>query len=79
MNKQKPSLFLWWTAGLGGLLRAQLLGTGLGVVWALACGFVVYGLIRATIGLRRTQEQEFDGADLSIHRITATPEREVNW
>ena len=66
--------------GLGGVsLWAQLLGTGLGVAWALACGFVVYGLIRVTIGLRLTQEQEFDGADLSIHRITATPEREVNW
>ncbi|MEO8125191.1 MAG: ammonium transporter [Burkholderiales bacterium] len=66
--------------GLGGVsFWAQLLGTGLGVAWALASGFVVYGLIRLTIGMRLTQEQEFDGADLSIHRVTATPEREVNW
>ena len=36
-------------------------------------------MIRMTLGLRLSQEQEFDGADLSIHRITATPEREVNW
>lgn len=66
--------------GLGGVsFWAQLLGTGLGVGWAFASGVVVYGLIRFTIGMRLTQEQEFDGADLSIHRITATPEREVNW
>ena len=44
-----------------------------------ASGYVVYGLIRSTIGLRLSQEEEFDGADLSIHRITAAPEREVNW
>ena len=66
--------------GLGGVaLGAQLLGTLLGVAWALASGFIVYGLIRFGIGLRLSQEQEFDGADLSIHRITATPEREANW
>jgi len=66
--------------GLGGVsLGAQLLGTLLGVTWALVSGFVVYGLIRFAIGLRLSQEEEFDGADLSIHRITATPEREVNW
>ena len=66
--------------GLGGVsLAAQVGGTLLGVAWALGGGLAVYGLIRLTTGLRLSQEQEFDGADLSIHRITATPEREVNW
>ncbi len=66
--------------GLGGVsFTAQLLGTAMGVVWALAGGFVVYGILKATIGLRLSQEEEYDGADLSIHKITATPEREVNW
>jgi len=66
--------------GLGGVtVGTQLLGTLIGVAWALASGVVVYGLIRLTIGIRLSQEEEFDGADLSIHRITATPEREVNW
>ena len=66
--------------GLGGVsLAAQVGGTLLGVAWALAGSVAVYGLIRLTMGLRLSQEQEFDGADLSIHRITATPEREVNW
>ena len=66
--------------GLGGVhLGAQLIGTLLGVAWALAGGLVVYGAIRAITPLRLTPEQEFDGADLSIHRIGATPEREASW
>ena len=66
--------------GLGGVsFWSQLLGTALGVAWALAAGFVVYGLLKKTTGLRLSQEEEFDGADLSIHKISATPEREVNW
>ncbi|HEY0819601.1 MAG TPA: ammonium transporter [Rhizobacter sp.] len=66
--------------GRGGVsFMAQLIGTVMGVAWALVGGFVVYGLIKAAMGLRLSQEEEHDGADLSIHRITATPEREVNW
>ncbi|MBL8335472.1 MAG: ammonium transporter [Rhodoferax sp.] len=66
--------------GLGGVtLGAQLMGTALGVSWALVCGFAVYGTLKATLGLRLSQEEEFEGADLSIHRIGATPDREVNW
>jgi Amt family ammonium transporter len=66
--------------GLGGVtFGAQLLGTLLGVGWALAGGMAVYGLLRQTIGLRMTAEEEYEGADLSIHKIGATPEREVNW
>ena len=61
--------------GLGGVsLGAQAVGTALGVAIALAGGFAVYGAIRLVTGLRLEQEQEYDGADLSIHRITATPE-----
>ncbi len=66
--------------GLGGVsLGAQLIGSAMGVAWALLSGFVVYGALKFTMGLRMTQEDEFEGADLSIHRIGATPEREVNW
>ena len=66
--------------GLGGVsLAAQAIGTAMGVAWALVAGFAVYGTIKLLLGLRLTQEQEFDGADLSIHRIGSTPEREVNW
>lgn len=66
--------------GRGGVsFIAQLLGTLMGVAWALIAGFAVYGAIKAATGLRLTQEEEFEGADLSIHRISATPEREANW
>lgn len=66
--------------GIGGVsLVAQLLGTLAGVAWALAGGFVVYGVIKRVTGLRLEAEQEFEGADLSIHKIGATPDREVSW
>ena len=66
--------------GMGGVsLQAQLIGTAMGVVWALAGGLVVYGVLKATMGLRLTAEEEFEGADLTIHKIGATPDREANW
>jgi ammonium transporter, Amt family len=66
--------------GLGGVsLGAQVIGTLLGVVWALASGFAVYGIIKSAFGLRLTSEEEYEGADLAIHKIGATPDREVNW
>jgi Amt family ammonium transporter len=66
--------------GLGGVsLGAQLIGTAMGVAWAALGGTVVYGALKATMGLRLSQEEEYDGADLSIHNISASPEREVNW
>ncbi len=58
---------------------SQLTGTLLGVAIALAGGFIVYGVIRQVVGLRLDPEEEFNGADLSIHKITATPERESGW
>jgi Amt family ammonium transporter len=48
-----------------------------GVGWAALGGFVVYGGIKAVTGLRLSGEVEYHGADLSIHRIGATPDREV--
>ena len=66
--------------GLGGVsLASQVLGTLGAVAWGFASGLVVYGLLRRFVGLRLTQEEEFEGADLSIHRIGATPEREASW
>lgn len=66
--------------GLGGVsLSAQLIGSLMGVGWALFSGAVVYGLLKLTLGLRMSQEEEYEGADLSIHRISATADRDVNW
>jgi len=61
--------------GLGGVsFMSQLVGTALGIAIALLGGFVIYGAIKATIGLRLDQEEEYRGADLSIHNIAASPE-----
>lgn len=66
--------------GLGGVsFISQLIGSALGLVWAVAGGLVVYGVLRASMGLRLTPEEEYEGADLSIHQISATPERETTW
>jgi Amt family ammonium transporter len=66
--------------GLGGVsLGAQVIGSLLGVAWALLCGFALYGLLKVVMGLRLSPEEEHEGADLAIHKIGSTPEREVNW
>ena len=66
--------------GVGGVsLMAQLVGTLLGIVIAFGGGYAVYAVLKKVMGLRLTQEEEFDGADLSIHKISASPERETNW
>ncbi len=66
--------------GLGGVsLASQAIGTGLGIAIALVGGFAVYGVLRATVGIRLDAEQEFMGADLSIHKISSTAEKEVSW
>ncbi|MPN49782.1 hypothetical protein SDC9_197404 [bioreactor metagenome] len=57
----------------------QLIMTVLAIVVALVGGAIVYGSLKAMLGLRLDQEEEYQGADLSIHKITATPEREPNW
>lgn len=66
--------------GMGGVsLMAQLAGTIMGIMIALAGGFAIYGVLKKTVGIRLDPEAEFDGADLSIHKISATAERETSW
>ncbi len=66
--------------GAGGIaFMPQLIMTAMAIGVALVGGAVVYGSLKATMGLRLDQEEEYQGADLSIHKITSTPERESNW
>ncbi len=66
--------------GLGGVsIGAQLVGTVTGVLVAVVGGALVYGGLKALVGIRLDAEAEFEGADLSIHKISATPERESSF
>ncbi len=65
--------------GMGGVsFGAQLVGTLMGVGIALVGGFVVYGVLKYSVGIRLSQEEEFQGADLSIHKISSQPEYDAS-
>ncbi len=58
--------------GMGGVsFMSQLVGTVAGLSIALGGGFIIYGIIKLTLGIRLSQEEEYEGADLSIHRIAS--------
>jgi len=66
--------------GLGKVsFLSQLLGTSLAIIIALLGGFIVYGTLKVIVGIRMNPEDEYTGADLSIHKITASPENESGW
>ncbi|MCV6612115.1 MAG: ammonium transporter, partial [Amphritea sp.] len=59
--------------GLGGVsLTTQVVGTLMGIAVAVIGGVLVYGVVKAMMGLRLDEEEEFNGADLSIHKIEST-------
>ncbi|MDX8377079.1 MAG: ammonium transporter [Mariprofundales bacterium] len=65
--------------GLGGVsLISQVIGTGVGLVIAIVGGFTIYAAIKYTLGLRLSEEEEYQGADLSIHSIGANPEEDMS-
>ena len=60
--------------GLGGVsLASQLIGTTVGVIVAIIGGYIVYGLIRSMIGIRLSEEDEYIGSDVAIHKVAANP------
>ncbi len=64
--------------GLGGVsLGAQMVGSAAGMAYAGVMGFVVYGALKATMGIRLTPEDEFRGADIAVHQVPAYPEEEL--
>jgi Amt family ammonium transporter len=67
-----------WLGGLGNVsMISQMIGTLLAISIALAGGFLVYGALKITMGIRLSQEDEFRGADLSIHKISANSEETI--
>ena len=60
--------------GLGNVsMMAQVVGTAMGVGIATVGGFAVYGALKYTVGVRLSAEEEYNGADLSIHKISSEP------
>ena len=67
-----------WLGGIGGVsFLSQLGGTLLAILFALGSGFLVYGLLHKTVGIRMNEDDEFAGADLAIHHTGAYPEESV--
>ena len=49
----------------------QLVGTGAVVAWSAIASFVILLILKVTLGLRVTEEQEFEGLDTSLHGESA--------
>ena len=61
--------------GMGGVsFLAQFIGSIIAIIFAVGCGFIVYKILDSTIGLRLTEEEEFKGSDLTIHKVESNPE-----
>jgi ammonium transporter, Amt family len=65
---------LWYTGSFH-QLGAQALGVGVVFVLVLAVSYAVFGLIKMTIGLRVTPEEEDAGLDISEHGMYGYPEQ----
>jgi len=64
--------------GLGGVsFMAQLVGVAVGVSIAFIGGWLIYGVLKRTVGITLSEEEQYEGADLSIHRIRANPPSEL--
>lgn len=64
--------------GMGGVsFLAQLLGTLAGIAIALMGGLAIYGILKKWTGIRLSAEEEYRGADRSIHNISANPEEDI--
>ena len=64
--------------GLGGVsLMGQIVGSLIGAVYATVAGLVIYGILKAVVGIRMSKDDELKGADISIHKVSANPEEDM--
>lgn len=67
-----------WLGGIGGVsFLSQLAGSFAAIVFAIVSSVLVYGTLAKTIGIRMQEEDEFNGSDLSVHKIGAYPEDHI--
>ena len=65
---------LEYFGGLGGVsFIGQIVGSILGISFAFVLGYIAYKVINSLYPIRLDQGQELYGADISIHKIAATP------
>ena len=63
---------LEYFGGMGGVtFMSQLVGTLAGIAVAFIGGYIVYSLVHKLFDIRLSREDEFAGADLSIHKINS--------
>ena len=51
---------------------SQIIGSLAGIAIAVIGGLIAYGLAKVLFGIRLSEEEEFQGADISIHKIGAS-------
>lgn len=52
-------------------LITQLIGVGAGFAWTFVVSFAIFSLVKATVGLRVTEEEEMEGLDFGEHGASA--------
>lgn len=60
-----------------GLLTNQLIGAFAVMAWALGIGFVLFAILKATIGLRVSDAEQIEGLDIGEHGMSAYPDFEM--
>ena len=58
-------------AGEGTQILSQLISMGVVLSWALVTGFALFMFLKIVMGVRATQEEEFEGLDISEHALPA--------
>ena len=55
-------------------IKAQLLGLGTILIWTLVTSFIVWAIIKAVMGIRVSEEEEYEGCDIGECGLEAYPE-----
>jgi len=64
--------------GLGGVsFMSQLIGTFVGITIAFVGGYIVYKIVATFMTLRMTDEEQAQGADITIHKVHASPIKDM--
>jgi len=60
------------------ILGVQLIGIAAAFLWVFPTAFILFKLIKATIGLRVSAEEELEGLDVEEHGIEAYPDFQIH-